>query len=85
MKNNRIQEARQILIALDLPRPQQNERSALCLLALLNLPEKKILEEGRKSFDWYYTDNELDKRKLWKKICSKHTRNSSAPNHAPIY
>lgn len=39
--NKNIQEALEILNALDLPRAQQNERSALCLLALLNLtPEK---------------------------------------------
>ena len=45
MTNNdhkHITEANQILISLGLPRPQQNERSALCLLALLNLtPHKK--------------------------------------------
>lgn len=36
-----ITEANQILIALGLPRAQQNERSALCLLALLNLTPRK--------------------------------------------
>lgn len=37
-----IKSAQQILISLGLPRAQQNERSALCLLALLNLtPGKK--------------------------------------------
>jgi hypothetical protein len=37
-----INEANLILISLGLPRAQQNERSALCLLALLNLtPGKK--------------------------------------------
>ncbi|MCK9637022.1 MAG: restriction endonuclease [Methylobacter tundripaludum] len=37
-KNNRhIGEAHNILISLGLPRAQQNERSALCLLAMLNL------------------------------------------------
>lgn len=37
-----ITEAKQILISLGLPSGQQNERSALCLLALLNLtPSKK--------------------------------------------
>ncbi|MCR4298865.1 MAG: hypothetical protein NUV75_08965 [Gallionella sp.] len=41
-KNNHIEEAHQILISLGLPRAQHNERSALPLLALLNLtPEKK--------------------------------------------
>jgi hypothetical protein len=39
--NKNIQDALKILSALDLPRSQQNERSALCLLALLNMtPEK---------------------------------------------
>jgi hypothetical protein len=35
--NNLIDEAYQILISLGLPRAQHNERSVLCLLALLNL------------------------------------------------
>jgi len=34
----RIEEAREILVALGLPKAQQNERSALALLALLDLP-----------------------------------------------
>ena len=41
MKNCRIEEANQILISLGFPRAQQNERSALCLLALLNLTTDK--------------------------------------------
>ncbi len=36
-KNDRIEATLQILASLGLPRAQQNERSALCLLALLNL------------------------------------------------
>lgn len=36
-----IKNAHKILISLGLPRAQQNERSALCLLALLNLRPKK--------------------------------------------
>ncbi len=36
-KNDQIEAAIQILIALGFPKGQQNERSALCLLALLNL------------------------------------------------
>lgn len=36
-----INEAKQILISFGLPRAQQNERSALCLLALLNLTPRK--------------------------------------------
>lgn len=39
--NKRIEEAHQILISLGLPRAQHNERSALCLLALLNLSPRK--------------------------------------------
>lgn len=37
----KIDEAMQILAALGFPRAQQNERSALCLLALLDLTQKK--------------------------------------------
>lgn len=37
----RLKEAHQILISLGLPRAQQNERSMLCLLALVNLTPRK--------------------------------------------
>ncbi len=40
-KNDYIEAAHQIIISLELPRAQQNERSALCLLALLNLTPGK--------------------------------------------
>jgi len=40
-KNKLIKTAIQILVSLGLPRAQQNERSALCLLALLNLTPRK--------------------------------------------
>ena len=36
-QNKNIEAAHQIIISLGLPRAQQNERSALSLLALLNL------------------------------------------------
>lgn len=45
-KNDYIETARQIIIALGLPRAQQNERSALCLLALLNLTPGKAWAEA---------------------------------------
>jgi BsuBI/PstI restriction endonuclease len=42
-----IKNALKILVSLGLPRAQQNERSALCLLSLLNLtPKKKWTEAG---------------------------------------
>jgi hypothetical protein len=40
-EHGNIKSAIQILAALGFPRAQQNERSALCLLALLNLTKKK--------------------------------------------
>src|SRR6267154_2182762 len=42
-----LKKAHKILIFLGLPRAQQNERSALCLLALLNLtPKKKMCAQA---------------------------------------
>ena len=41
-----IAEALQVLAALDMPRAQQNERSALCLLALIDLIPGKAWNEG---------------------------------------
>jgi hypothetical protein len=45
-----IEEARRIIFSLGLPRGQQNERTALCLLALLNLSPGKA---------WADADNPL--------------------------
>lgn len=70
-KEERIKEALQVLADLDMPRAQQNERSALCLLALLNLgPERKwsdaaaplmgitpIMDWARQQYDKSYAPN----------------------------
>lgn len=45
-RNERIKDALQILSSLGLPQAQQNERSALCLLALLNLTPDKGWREA---------------------------------------
>jgi hypothetical protein len=45
-KEERLREARAILTDLGLPRAQQNERTALCLLALLNLRPTKNWNEA---------------------------------------
>jgi hypothetical protein len=69
--NNHIAEAHQILISLGLPRAQQNVRSALCLLALLNLTPSKpwalaenplvgitpIMDWSREHYDKRYAPN----------------------------
>lgn len=48
--NDHLQAAQEIIICLGLPRAQQNERSALCLLALLNLtPDKGWAESENPS------------------------------------
>jgi len=46
-KNEHIEAARQIIVALGLPKAQQNERSALSLLALLNLTPDKPWAEAK--------------------------------------
>lgn len=45
-KGDYIKATQQILASLGLPRPQQNERTALCLLALLNMTPKKPWSEA---------------------------------------
>jgi len=49
-KDKHTKNALQIVVSLGLPRAQQNERSALCLLALLNLTTQK---------SWAQVDNPL--------------------------
>lgn len=46
-KNDYIEAAQRIIISLGLPRAQQNERSALCLLALLDLTPGKRWAKAR--------------------------------------
>jgi hypothetical protein len=46
-KENRIKEALEILVDLGLPRAQQNDRSAYCLLALLNITPDKNWSDGK--------------------------------------
>jgi len=45
-KHDYIRGANEIIVSLGLPRTQQNERSALCLLALLNLTPGKAWSEA---------------------------------------
>jgi len=45
-KNDYIEAAQQIIVSLGLPRAQQNERTALCLLALLNLTPDKAWSDA---------------------------------------
>ena len=46
--SNRIEAAHKIIISLGLPQAQQNERSALCLLALLNLTPDKAWSDAER-------------------------------------
>ena len=45
--DSKITEALEILVAVGIPRAQQNERSALCLLALLDLSPEQSWSEAR--------------------------------------
>lgn len=45
-KNDHVKAAHKILISIGFPRAQQNERSALCLLSLLNLTPDKSWSEA---------------------------------------
>ena len=45
-KSDYIDDAQQIIVSLGLPRAQHNERSALCLLALLNLTPGKAWSDA---------------------------------------
>lgn len=66
-----ILKAHQVLVSLGLPRAQQNERSALCLLALLNLrPNKK----------WAQAENPLMGITPMMDWIRKHYKKSYAPN-----
>lgn len=70
-KTNHLTEALDIIVALGLPRAQQNERTALCLLALVNLtPEKK----------WKDAENPLIGITPIMDWASKHYQKKYAPN-----
>lgn len=72
-RNGRIQEAIAILSDLGLPRAQLNERSALCLLALLDLSPERLWKDGKAPLmgitpimDWARTN--------YKKVYAPNTR-----------
>ncbi|MHB8425833.1 MAG: BsuBI/PstI family type II restriction endonuclease [Gammaproteobacteria bacterium] len=85
-KSRRIKDAHQILVSLGLPRAQQNERSALCLLALLNLTPGKpwskaenplmgitpIMDWAREHYDKEYAPNtrETVRRQTMHQFCN---------------
>jgi hypothetical protein len=84
-KNNYVEAAQQIIVLLGLPRSQQNERSALCLLALINLTPNKswsdaenpligitpIMNWARKHYDKEYAPNarETIRRQTMHQFC----------------
>ncbi len=84
-KDAYVKAARQIIVALGLPRAQQNERSALCLLALLNLTPGKawadaqnplvgitpIMDWVREHYDKHYAPNsrETIRRQTMHQFC----------------
>jgi hypothetical protein len=70
-ENNKIKDALLILESLGLPRPQRNERSALCLLALLNLTPKKT---------WAQAGNPLIGITPMMKFSREHYGKGYAPN-----
>jgi hypothetical protein len=70
-EDDHIEAARQILISLGLPRAQQNDRSALCLLALLNLTPAKT---------WAQAENPLIGITPIMEWVSEHYQKEYAPN-----
>jgi len=84
-KNHHMKAAHQVLISLGLPRAQQNDRSALCLLALLNLTPGKpwsraeqplvgitpIMDWAREHYDKKYAPNtrETIRRQTMHQFC----------------
>lgn len=88
-KNDYIKAAHQIIVSLGLPRAQQNERSALCLLALLNLTPGKtwanaedplvgitpIMDWAREYYDKDYAPNtrETVRRQTMHQFCDAGT------------
>ncbi len=84
-EHDAIEAARQIIISLGFPRAQQNERSALCLLALLNLTPGKawtdaenplvgitpIMDWAREHYDKDYAPNtrETVRRQTMHQFC----------------
>lgn len=85
-KNRHLKAAQQVLVSLGLPHAQQNERSALCLLALLNLTPGKpwskaenpligitpIMDWAREHYDKNYAPNtrETVRRQTMHQFCN---------------
>ncbi|WP_230974485.1 hypothetical protein [Treponema vincentii] len=69
----KLDEAIDILKKFGMPSAQQNERTAYCLLSLLNVTPEKRMGKCRKSACWNYTDDDFCERLLQQGICTKHS------------
>jgi len=69
MSHPHIDSAQQILIALGLPRAQRNERSAVCLLALLDLRPRRTWAEAQNPLMGITPIMDWARKTLQEKIC----------------
>lgn len=69
-QNLKLQQMQEIIIDLGMPRAQQNERTALCLLCLLDLTPDKSWNQATNPLNWHYTNHGLEQNALWEMICS---------------
>lgn len=79
-----VQEALKILECLGMPRAQRNERSALCLLALLHLTPDKKWRNAESPLMEYYSSHRILSNTLQKRVCSQHAREGAASDNAPV-
>ena len=63
---SKIDEAIEILILMGIPKAQQNDRSALTLLAVLDVNERKPLERCKRAPDYYSRHHGIHQVKITK-------------------
>jgi len=83
-QNDYIEAAQQIIVSLGLPRAQQNERSALCLLALLNLTPGKAWADAENPLVGITPIMDWAREHYGKEYAPNHPRDIPPPVHAPV-
>ena len=84
-KEKHLKAAHKILITLGMPRAQQNERSALCLLALLNLIPGKPWSKAEAPLMGITPIMDWIREHYQKKLRAQFTGNNPPPDHPPVY
>jgi hypothetical protein len=81
----KIREALEIIVAMGLPRQQQNERSALTLLSLLNIKPADRWQDAGDPLIGITPHDGIFRKPLRQALCAEHAGNGASPDGPSIH